>query len=95
MSISEEEHNKRIFWYKKGLIDRKIAEKVNRTKQTIYNWRKTHGLEANGKNKKISVKKIKKILSYNKQGFSISEIARKVGCSNGSVYYWINKKAEN
>ncbi|MGM0502510.1 MAG: helix-turn-helix domain-containing protein [Bacillota bacterium] len=27
-----------------------------------------------------------------KKGFSISEIAKKVNCSSGSVYYWINKK---
>ena len=41
---------------------------------------------------KLSDKKIKKILLYNKQDFSISEIAKKVDCSNGSVYYWINKE---
>lgn len=92
MSISEKEHRKRMLWYKKGLVDKEIGKKVNKTKHTIYHWRKKHGLKANGKKSKLCNNKIKKIHDYNKRGFSIAEIARKVSCSTGSVYYWINKK---
>lgn len=92
LSISEEEHSKRMFWYKKGLVDKEIGEKINKSQYTIYSWRKKHGLTANGKKSTLSDNKIKKIYDYNKRGFSIAEIARKVSCSTGSVYYWINKK---
>lgn len=95
MTISKNQHEKRMYWYKKGLVDRKIAEKVNRTKKTIYIWRKNHGLKANGKTKELSKEKIDKIYFYNQKGFSISEIAEKVNCSSGSVYYWINKQPKN
>ena len=92
MSLSKKEYKKRLFWYNKGLIDKEIGEKVNRTQNTIYQWRKKNGLKDNGKKSTLSDNKIKKIHNYNKRGFSITEIARKVNCSTGSVYYWINKK---
>jgi transposase len=92
LSLSKKEYKKRLFWYNKGLIDKEIGEKVNRTQNTIYQWRKKNGLKANGKKSTLSDNKIKKIHNYNKRGFSITEIARKVNCSTGSVYYWINKK---
>lgn len=92
MTISKNQHEKRMYWYKKGLVDWEIGKKVDRTRKTIYNWRKKHKIKANGKKEKLSDDKIEKINSYNKQGFSIAEIAKKVNCSSGSVYYWINKK---
>jgi transposase len=95
MSISEEEHREIMFWYKKGLVDKMIGKKVDRTRRTILNWRKKHALKANGKKEKISDNKIAKITLYNQKGFSITEIASKVNCSTGSVYYWINKNRKN
>lgn len=82
-----------MFWYKKGLIDKKIGEKVNKSQRTIFNWRKKHELKANGKKSKLSNDKIQKIRYYNQQGLTIAEIARKISCSTGSVYYWINTKS--
>ena len=96
-AINKKEHEERLYWYNKGLNDQEIANKVDRIKKTIYNWRKANGLKPNGKKWKLKEDKIKEIYKKidNKNTVNMNQIARDIGCSVGSVYYWFNKLQNN
>ncbi len=87
MFISEEEHQKRLKLYKKGLVDRKIAEKVNISIDGIYQWRKRNNLPANEKHKLTQNEFQKRIKLYNK-GLTDNEIAKEVNISKKAVAVW-------
>lgn len=71
--------------HSRGLVDREIAAEIGKSASTVQKIRAKMGLEANGVTRVIDRAFAKELYD---QGCNDCEIARKIGCSNISIFAW-------
>lgn len=88
MRLSEEEHQKRLALYEKGLSDHSIAKELGTHYTTIWGWRKSMGLKSNFKAPSLSMESHNERMRLYSQGLSDSEISKIVGCNKLTIHRW-------
>ncbi len=79
--------------YQEGLSDEKIANIVNFSKKSIFEWRKKRNLISNfSTNKRLTTEMKHKMLHYYHSGKSDSQIAKILKISINTVFTWRKKK---
>jgi len=82
--LSNKEHKKRLAIYNQGLRDKEIAEKIGVSLDTIYRWRKAHGLPRNYERTANDAIRF----SLYREGKTDREIATSVGIKKNAIWYW-------
>lgn len=83
--------NKARQLYKKLNSSYKVSEKLNIDPTVIHSWIKDL-VPPNRKKRNFSSKEKIKAISLRKEGHTLSEIAKKIGCYSPSVVYWFNNQ---
>lgn len=76
--------------YEQKCTDPQIAKTLGINKCTVWEWRKTNGLQANTRNK-IEGKERKTIIELYKQGYSDNAIARALNRQPCTISLWLRR----
>lgn len=78
-------------WYKRGLSDKKIADKLCLSEWQVRKWRLERGIVSNGIKNHNRIDEAKALKLY-EQGMNDQEIAENVGCSAVAICNWRKRR---
>lgn len=95
--VTEEEHERRLSYYRQGLTDAEIGKHVDRSRGAIGDWRRTQGLPFNpspsvGEGQRLSPEKDEERMTLYSRGLFDGQMAKEVGVARSTIVAWRKSK---